>query len=294
LTLGLLFLVVMAGEVVARLLGFGQPPLAQRDTLMEYRLLPNREYHRFGNRIAINRFGMRSDDFRREDINPARHILLVGDSIVYGEHQVDQSLTLAQIWQAILREANPLEPWLVSSAAVASWGPANQLAYLREAGPFPASKVVLVVSSHDLWDAPTWLDADIPYRLKEPIGALHDLVLALHERSRRASGGSSALALSELPALRALVSFLVSQHAQVLVVFHPAAHELDSPDTVRSEALIAEAARSSGAEFASALPAYRAASDAGVTLYRDGLHLTGAGNRVLIEWLHMRIRPTAH
>jgi lysophospholipase L1-like esterase len=287
--LGLLLVVLMAGEAAARFLGFGQPPLAMRDQITEYRLLPDREYRRFGNRIAINRYGMRSDDFRREELDAVHHVLLVGDSIVYGEHQVDQSQTLAQHWQRLLRERNPGQPWLVSAAAVASWGPANQLAYLLQAGPFPAQRVVLVVSSHDLSDAPTGLDADLPYRVQPPMGALHDLALVLQERSRRSSEASPVQpANSELPALRSLVSYLVSHHAQVLVVFHPARFEWDLPRPLVAETLIAEAARAAGAEFASALPAYRAASDAGVPLYRDGLHLTSEGNRVLVEWLHAR------
>jgi hypothetical protein len=90
------------------------------------------------------------------------------------------------------------------------------------------------------------------------------------------------------PALRSLVRDLVSHHAQVLVVLHPARFEWDLPQPLFAETLIAEATRAAGAEFAPALPAYRAASDAGVPLYRDGLHLTSEGNRVLVEWWHAR------
>jgi hypothetical protein len=116
--LGLLLVVLMSGETAARFMGFGQPPLAQRDQITEYRLLPDREYRRVVNRIAINRYGMRSDDFRREELDAVHHVLLVGDSIVCGEHWIDQSQTLAQHRLRLLREHEPGQPWLVSAAVV--------------------------------------------------------------------------------------------------------------------------------------------------------------------------------
>jgi hypothetical protein len=294
---GVLVLLLLVGETAARFLGFGDPPLAQRDALTEYRMVPNREYRRFGNRIAINRHGMRSDDFDAARQPAATHLLLVGDSVVYGEHQVDQSQTLAALWQQSLRSREGQGgPWLVSAAAVSSWGPANELAYLQAAGPFQAERAVLVVSSHDLWDAPTGLDSDLPYRQQAPWGALHDLALALWERRVRAAAPAAAPAAqpTELAALRRLMDFLVARHGQLWVVFHPAHHELQAPAGslgAQAEQQVAQLAAQAGARFASAQAPYAAAQQQGLAVYRDGLHLTAQGNRVLVEWLDNWVRP---
>ena len=50
-----------AGELTARhRLGLGTPPLYVADTLTEYRLKPNQNLRRFGNRIEVNAFSMRA------------------------------------------------------------------------------------------------------------------------------------------------------------------------------------------------------------------------------------------
>lgn len=49
------------GEWFARVrLGLGTPPLYVSDALTEYRLKPDQEINRFGNRIVVNQFFMRS------------------------------------------------------------------------------------------------------------------------------------------------------------------------------------------------------------------------------------------
>lgn len=273
-------------ELGARWLGFGDPPLAHRDAVVEYRLVPSQTYHRFGNVVSINRYGMRSQDFDTRSVEPDKHVLLVGDSIVYGEHRLDQSQTLAALWQARLRERRAGQGWLVSAAAASSWGPANQLGFLRELGPLPADTAVLVVSSHDLWDKPSGRDVDNPYREAKPWGAFHDVFVALCEQ-RAASGEIAPRAVdpSELPVLAELIKSLAVAHERVLVVFHAASDELEGPSVLQAERWIAVAAAEGGASFASTRAPYLDARRHGIALYRDGLHLTAEGNRVLMQWL---------
>ena len=61
---------ILAGGMLAALLlielilrvgfGFGRPPLYMADEAMGYRLAPNQQVRRMGNRIVINEYSMRS------------------------------------------------------------------------------------------------------------------------------------------------------------------------------------------------------------------------------------------
>ena len=74
-------------EIVLRLVwGFGKMPLYAASDKYEYMALPNQSGVRLGNRYYYNVFGMRSDE-----VNPhKKHILGLGDSVIYGGVQTDQ------------------------------------------------------------------------------------------------------------------------------------------------------------------------------------------------------------
>ncbi|MEB3302426.1 MAG: hypothetical protein VKN56_10715 [Cyanobacteriota bacterium] len=162
---------VLAMEWAARFgFGLGRPPIYIADPATEYRLAPNQSLRRFGHRIDINQFGMRSEPMSLSRPTSQRRLLVIGDSVVWGGAQLDQR----HIATELLRQPG-LE---VANLGIPSWGPANQLAFLQQYGTFDATDVVLVISSHDAADVPDSRPfMGIPDRpIRQPPSALAELI----------------------------------------------------------------------------------------------------------------------
>ena len=116
-------------------------PLYAASDKYEYMALPNQSGVRFGNRYYYNVFGMRSDE-----VNPhKKHILGLGDSVIYGGVQTDQDSLATSLFSA----ETGMQMLNISAG---SWGPDNCAAYLKENGMFDAKGIFLLVSSHDAHD----------------------------------------------------------------------------------------------------------------------------------------------
>jgi hypothetical protein len=141
--------VLLAGEYIARYrLGLGTPPLCLADPLTEYRLRPDQNLKRFGNRIQLNATSMRSAPLLAQRPAGLRRVLVFGDSVVWGGAVLDQDLIATErLRQKGIRE--------VGNVAAPSWGPGNWLGYTRRFGFQQATDVVLVISSHDAGDNPS-------------------------------------------------------------------------------------------------------------------------------------------
>ena len=124
------------------------PPLYVVDLLTEYRLKPNQNLRRFGNRIEVNAFSMRAAPLSPTRLRNARRVLVFGDSVVWGGAVLDQSLIATER----LRQAGITD---VGNVAAPSWGPGNWLGWARRFGFLQATDVVLVISSHDALDNPS-------------------------------------------------------------------------------------------------------------------------------------------
>ena len=278
-------------EWAARRQGFGQPPLVLRDPEIGYFLAPNRAYVRFGNTIKVNRYGFRSDDFAADSVRADDHILLIGDSVIYGNHHLDQAETVAARLQAALRLRGSIGTPLVSSMATSSWSPVNQLAFYRRFGPFPARQVWVVLSSHDLSEPVNRSYDHLPYRTSAPIGALHDAALAAAERVRRLfsppeddAAGSLGLHSNE-GAVRTLVELLRVHHAEVGLCFHVTAQEMLEEHEPAAQATLARVARELGITLVETRDAYRAADRPSQRVFYDDIHLTAHGARTLADLL---------
>ena len=95
-----------------------------------------------------NALGMRAPDPPSPSRPSDRRVLVIGDSVVYGEHRLDQSETVAARMTVAL-EADPAlagcRP-IVLPMAVSSWGPINQAAFLARDGLHGADVAALVIS----------------------------------------------------------------------------------------------------------------------------------------------------
>lgn len=157
-------------------IGLGDPPLYQADSQMEYVLQPSKTYSRFHNRFSVNKYGMRADDFPPLKSSPSEfRVIVVGDSIVYGGVRIDQEQIDTEILKRDLQR-DLARPVVVGNASAKSWGPPNELAYLKRYGTLDADVIVLELSSHDYADAPTFVPvvgiaADYPAK-KPPLAVL--------------------------------------------------------------------------------------------------------------------------
>src|SRR4051794_21912292 len=147
---------LVIAELGLRFYGFGDPPLTMVDADMEYRFQPSKTYHRFRRLIHYNAYSQRADDFPAHKSSPDElRVMVIGDSIINGGSRVDQSQICTSVLQQRLRDALH-RPVVVGNASAPSWGPPNELAYVRKFGLFDADVVVLVFNSEDDVDAMTF------------------------------------------------------------------------------------------------------------------------------------------
>jgi hypothetical protein len=287
----------LAAHLAARALGFGEPPLVYLDPKIEYYPVPNRSYHRFGHLVAINRYGMRSEDFDRATLVRDDHVLLLGDSVVYGNHHIDQDATIAARLQRELRTQLRRPTLIVSALAASSWGPGNVLEFWRRFGPFPCRAAYVVVSTHDRVDAPHLGTDLIPYRVAEPIGPLHDLGLGIWERvARRFAADPPGPPHEERQrqvdaALAELLTELKTSESGVVLVFHPTRSEVEAADTAGQDHFRSRA-EAQGVRFESLMPLYRSAYREGVEVHADDIHLSSEGTRVVAAHLRSMLRAS--
>lgn len=232
-----------ASEFFCRfVVGLGDPPLYQADGAMEYLLQPSKTYHRFHNRFSVNRYAMRADDFppHKASENELR-VLVVGDSIVYGGVRIDQADIDTEILKRDLQR-HLGRPVVVGNGSAKSWGPPNELAYLKRFGTLDADVVILELSSHDYGDAPTFIPVvaiSPDYPGQKPLLALGDLfetylIPRLFHLWKTPSGIDKTM--TDTPsqkdivecrdAERGVFSFVREHHAKVALVQHLSLPEL--------------------------------------------------------------------
>jgi hypothetical protein len=152
----LLIPAAIVGEIGAKYyLGLGTPPLVVTHPRIEYMFKPNQDVYRFGNHFITNQYGMRTEPFNSQKINSEFRVMVFGDSVLNGGNLTDHSALSTTILKNKLSEVKG-ENVVVGNISAGSWGPGNWLAYAKEYGFFGANVVVLVISSHDYADNPTF------------------------------------------------------------------------------------------------------------------------------------------
>lgn len=149
-------LIIAGGELFARYyLGLGTPPLSIADPQIEYLFKPDQDVYRFRNHFFTNHYGMRSNAFPEKREGHELRVMIFGDSVLNGGNLTDQTDLATNILQKNLTEltANNI---VVGNISAGSWGPGNWLAYVKKYGFFDADIVILVISSHDYADNPTF------------------------------------------------------------------------------------------------------------------------------------------
>jgi hypothetical protein len=160
---------VIAVETFSRFyLGLGTPPLYVTDPKIEYQMAPNQDVNRFGNRQLINELGMRSAPVA--SWGARKRVLVLGDSVVNGGNLTDHKDLATSLLTS--------DQVVFANISAGSWGPENQLAWIEKYGLLGAKEVILVISSHDLADFPSFdpLDPNT-HPIKAPLLAIQEGVM---------------------------------------------------------------------------------------------------------------------
>ena len=294
-----LVVVFLGAELFARFaLGLGDPPVSVADPEIEYLFKPNSTFHRFGNTIHFNQWSMRSPDFSPTPAADELRVMVVGDSIINGGGQTDDSELATTLVAEDLRKQHQ-GPVTVANVSAGSWGPPNQLAYVRRFGLFGAGDVVIVLNGDDAWDVP----AKISPVGRSPEFPDHSPPLALVEIWDRvvkpklglSPGGpgpakSPADEAASMGALATLIDLAREKGANVAVIYWPTQAEVAGGPAEPGRGIIEQATTADGATFVDAAPFL--AGDADV--YRDPLHPNPKGQKDLakaIEAALNRIAP---
>jgi hypothetical protein len=285
-----LVLSLIAGELFARYyLGLGDPALSQADPEIEYLFKPDQDCHPLGNHVRYNHYSMRSDDFPLHKTDPRElRVLVVGDSVVNGGSLTDQSKLATSLMQAKL-SADLKRPVVVGNISAGSWGPPNEAAYLKRFGLFDADVLVIVLSSHDYIDVPTFeptIDVLPGYPSHKPVSALWDgihryLLSRLNVDPLPPDTGTVKQADVDqcMAALREMIAAARANGGKVIVALHLGRDEpLRSP--LPGHDVIAREAARAGVNVVELGVAYEAAPDRSA-LYRDPIHPSIAGQRVI-------------
>ncbi|MER8786327.1 hypothetical protein NKH71_00415 [Mesorhizobium sp. M0983] len=263
--LSVCFWAFVGGELFCRYyLGLGTPPLSVAHPTIEYMWAPNQDVYRFGNHIVINELGMRSAHFPITKPSGEFRALVVGDSVINGGALTDQADLATNILS--------VDGALYLNASAGSWGPENEEAYINRFGTFNADMLILVLSTHDAGDVPTFAALNPKtHPTVTPWFALSDAAFRYFPRYLRWKE-KDPKEIEIPPARSALAAITRMMHLKLPVCVITHATMMENKSGVRGQGYEANLAAASGvpiiddAQFISA-----------ETGYQDMIHLNKVG-----------------
>jgi GDSL-like Lipase/Acylhydrolase family len=292
---------VVIAEVSLRLLfGFGNPLLYVADEQIGYLLAPNQRVRRFGNRILINAYSMRSLEIAPDRSPETLRIFLVGDSVANGAWWTDQEEIISEMLRRSLLPLLPKTSFQqveVLNASANSWCPRNELAYLRRFGSFQSQIVVLLINTDDLFGtAPTAIQVgrDGNYPDRKPPLALVEVVSRYLLKPKpipemeavRAEGGDRVA--FNLEAIEQIQAIVTQTDGRLLLAMTPLLREIGTPGSrdyeIKARQRLQEFAAAQQIPYIDFLPLFNANPEP-QTLYRDHIHLSPEGNQLVSQTL---------
>ncbi|MFO0861476.1 MAG: hypothetical protein U0570_13055 [Phycisphaerales bacterium] len=276
---------LVGGELIARFgLGLGDPPLFVTDSKIEYLNKPG-TYHRFGHDIHINSWSMRAPEIaEHKPKSDELRVLVIGDSVVFGGATLrDDEIATFELTRRLEQASG--RKVLVANIAAGSWGPPNQLAYLERFGTFDADAMIVVWSSHDAWDVPTFAPLGVDNPTVSPGFALGELwTRYIAPKVFPVASVPPAQTLAEadqsLRAARSILELAIARKIPVAVVLHRTRSELGA-SSVEGLELLGAVAKSEGVpvfETATVFSAPKADAQ-----FRDDIHPTAGGQQLLAD-----------
>ncbi|MCP6763027.1 MAG: SGNH/GDSL hydrolase family protein [Fischerella sp. CENA71] len=300
----LIFCLILVIEIGMRsLFGFGNPLIYIADEKIGYLLAPNQRTRRYGNRIEINQYSMRSEDIEPTPSFSTLRVLLLGDSITNGGWWTDQDNTISSLIQRSLISKNISKyPQVqVLNASANSWGPRNELAYLEKFGGFQAQVVVLLINTDDLFaTAPTSLPVgrDRNYPDRKPPFALVEVFrnyilkpksIAELKTIYKEDGDRVARNLEAIGKIQALTR---QNNSQFLLVMTPLLREIGSPGSrdyeLQARQRLSEFTKTQKIAYIDFLPEFNTIKNP-KALYHDHIHLNLQGNQLVSEVIKQKL-----
>ncbi|NJO73064.1 MAG: SGNH/GDSL hydrolase family protein [Leptolyngbyaceae cyanobacterium RM1_406_9] len=292
---------VLLTEVSLRILfGFGNPLTYIADEQIGYLLAPSQKTRRFGNRIRINQYSMRSPEVSPSRPEKTLRLLLLGDSVANGGWWTDQNDTISAMLQQQLQAslgATAFEQLEVLNASANSWSPRNELAYLRRFGSFEAQAVVLLINTDDLFGtAPTSLPVgrDRNYPDRKPPFALAELVNRYLLKQQPIPGMDEVMSEGgdrvgfNLEAIQQVNQRVSQSNGQLILAMTPLLREIGTPGSrdyeIKARQRLKDFTENTQILYLDFLPIFNRA-ESPKTLYRDHIHLSPQGNQVVSEHL---------
>ena len=297
LILAVVAVLLLLLEVGLRLLfGFGNPLIYIADEQIGYLLAPNQRTRRFGNRIEINQYSMRSMPIAAKPEPSTLRVLLLGDSIANGGWWTAQDDIISEMISRHLASSldnTKFKRVEVLNASANSWGPRNELAYLRKFGTFEAAVVVLLLNTDDLFGSlPTSLPVgrDPNYPDRKPALALIELANRYLIRSKPAPELATAnseegeLVGRNLAAIEQIKAIAIANHSYFLLAMTPLRREIGSPGPrdyeLKERQRLTEFTHSQQIFYIDFLPSFNLCEQP-EGLYRDHIHLSPQGNQLV-------------
>ncbi|MBD2201220.1 SGNH/GDSL hydrolase family protein [Calothrix sp. FACHB-1219] len=281
------------------LFGFGNPLIYISDPQIGYLLAPNQKTRRFGNRIEINEYSMRSQPITKTPAPNTIRVLILGDSIANGGWWTDQDNTISQLLMGALTSAtqDKYQQIEVLNASANSWGPRNELAYLQRFGNFQSQAVVLLINTDDLFaTAPTSLpvgrDRNYPDR-KPPLAIIEvwerylikDKPHPELQAVQKESGDRVGINLAAIGKIQVLTQ---QSNSQFLLVMTPLLREIGEPGSrdyeIKARQRLKEFTEGQQITYIDVLPIFNNTPNV-KALYQDHIHLNLAGNRVVSQMI---------
>lgn len=304
-----LMITLTSGELFSRYyLGLGTPALFIVHPTIEYMYKPNQDVYRFGNHIIINEYGMRTVPFPLAKGPDELRIMVFGDSVLNGGNLTDHADLATSILQRDLNQAN--RKAIVGNISAGSWGPGNWIAYAKEYGFFEADVVVLVISSHDYADNPTFQPLDEnTHPTKSPISALVEGITRYLPRylprfkTEKVTSESDKFpeqakqvvneqaALKGLNDLKSFLQLAIKNSTNVLVLQHWEKGELERGVPNPGSQQIHKLCESMGISIRSLAPYFRKSMEQGSNPYRDNIHPNDIGQKLIADAILENLPP---
>ena len=308
--IALVILLVVVGlsvilEVLLRsLVGFGNPLIYITDPEIGYLLAPSQQTRRFGNRIEINEYSMRSSKISVNRPESTLRILILGDSVANGAWWTDQQQTISallgtQLEALITRISKEtlFEQIEVLNASANSWGPRNELAYIKRFGTFEAQVVILLLNTDDLFSAapnsaPVGSDRNYPDR--KPSSALVEVfnryvlprVLPESESKVSQVPPEQDPVGRNLEAIEKIQTLSNTNSAEFVLVMTPLLREIGELGPrdyeLQARTHLSEFTKDRQITYIDFLPVFKQA-ETPEALYRDHIHLNSQGNQKVSE-----------
>jgi lysophospholipase L1-like esterase len=293
--LAVIGLVIVIEWGLRSLFGFGNPLIYIPDQQIGYLLAPNQQTRRFGNRIIINEYSMRSEPIEKIPASSTLRVLILGDSIANGGWWTDQVNTISSLLknELVKEKISNYREIEVLNASANSWSPRNQLAYLEKFGTFQAQIIILLINTDDLFGiAPTSLQVgrDRNYPDQKPSLAIVEVWQRYTTKPQPiaemqalyAEGGDRVGII--LTAISQIQTITQNNQGQFLLAMTPLLREIGESGPRDYEIVARQRLRDftqeKGIKYIDFLPIFQHTSNP-QSLYQDHIHLNYPGNQLI-------------